>query len=357
MNRRYKFLIFTLLLFCAYPTFAQTAEDLEGKYNEAKYYYNEGKIDSATYILEGVLSSPAFSKLYQGIKADVYKLLSMSYITLDRLNDAEAPLRKMLALRPFYRAAEDDLMRLKTALDTLRATPRFSIGIRSGVNMSFARRVGEPISVISSFANPNLGEEKYRYGLGFYFGFFIKYRVLKNLSVIFIPSFTNYTFGYSEDYTLKREKNDDAFSSTFGYSYSQTIRYLETPISLSYGIKISGKIRPFVSAGWFQGFLLSADKQSEASYITGGQRFPNKENFIATNRGYMLGAGINYELNNFAINIDARYRHGVANLTNISNRFVSHEIALGFYDIPNDIQVNNIEVGFTLIYHLRFKVF
>lgn len=358
MNRRYKFLIFTLLsFFFADLATAQTVADLEEDYTNARHYYREGKIDSATYLLENLLQSPAFSKLYQGVKADIYKLLSMSYITLDRLNDAEVPLRKMLALRPFYRATEEDLMRFKTALDTLKATPLLSIGIRSGANVSFARRIGEPISVISSFTNPNLGDEKYEYGLGFYFGFFVKYRALKNISIIFTPSFINYTFGYTENYTLVREKGSDKVSSTFGYSYNQAIRYLETPISLNYNIEIGNKIRPFVSVGWFQGFLLSAEKQSEASYITGGQRFPNKENFIATNRGYMLGAGINYEFNNFAINLDARYKYGVANLTNISNRFVSHEIALGFYDIPNDIKVNTVELGLTLIYHLRFKVF
>lgn len=362
MNRQYKFLIFTLLsfFFANLATAQKTVADLEESYANAKYYYDGGKIDSATLLLEIIIQSPAFSKLYQSVKADVYKLLSMSYITLDRLNDAEKPLRKMLGLRPFYKATDDDLMRFKTALDTLKATPALSIGVRSGVNMSFARRVGEPISVISSFTNPNLGEEEYEYGLGFYFGFFAKYRISKNISIIFIPSFTNYAFGYIENYNLTRgpsSRNSDVIQSTFSYSYSQTIRYLEVPVSLSYGIRLSDKVRPFVSAGWFEGFLLSADKESKATYVTGSQRFANKENFIGTNSGLMFGIGINYELDNFALNIDARYRYGVINLTNISNRFVNDAAALGFYDIPNDIKVNTVELGFTLIYHLRFKVF
>lgn len=361
MNGHYKFLIFTLLsLFFANLATAQktTVADLEESYDNAKYYYTLGKIDSATYLLENILQSPAFSKLYQGVKADVYKLLSMSYITLDRLNDAEKPLRKMLALRPFYRAADDDLMRFKTALDTLKATPAFSIGVRSGVNMSFARRVGDPISIISSFTDANLGDESYKYGLGFYLGFFAKYRISKNISIIFIPSFTNYTFNYTENYNLIRgARSGDTIRSKFGYSYSQAIRYLEIPVSLSYEIRLSDKVRPFASIGWFEGFLLSADKESKATYITGSQRFANTENFIRTNSGLMFGIGINYELDNFALHIDARYRYGVINLTNVSNRFVNHEAALGFYDIPNDIKVNTVELGFTLIYHLRFKVF
>ncbi|TAH20377.1 MAG: PorT family protein [Cytophagales bacterium] len=345
------------LLFLSAPAFAQTAVELEDKYIDAKHYYEEGKIDSATYLLEDILKSPTFPKLYQGVKADIYRLLAMSYITLDRINDSEKPLREMLALRPFYKAADDDLMRFQAALDTLKASSLFSVGLQMGVNATFAERIGEPISVISAFDNPNLGDEKYNFGTGFYLGFYIKYRMLKNLSISIAPSLSSYTYGYREDYNLQRTGKSDAINTKFSYSYRQTVRYLEIPISVSYSLTTAYKFSPFISAGWFNGFLLDATKESNASFITAAQSFQNKENFVSANSGYLLGFGFTYRLDRLVLNLDARYKKGLVNLTNSNNRFVNSEVALGFYDIPNDIKISNLELGFSLLYHLNFKVF
>lgn len=336
---------------------AQTTLELEQNYASALRYYQQGKLDSSTFILERITVSPSFTRLYQGTKADVYKLLAMSYITLDRLNDAEKPLRQMLALRPFYKPQEEDLARLKSALDTMKATSLFSLGIRTGGNIAFTRRVGDAISVISSLDNPNLGEEKYDIGLGYYLGFYFRYRIFKNITIVFMPSLTNYVFGYQENYSLQRTGKNDRIATNFSYNYKQNISYIETPLSINYSIAPNSKLSPFVSVGWFQSFLLSATKTSNATFVTVSQSFPNRENFVNTNSGFMLGFGLTYELNKLAFNIDARYKYGLINLTNSSNRFANPEAALGFYDIPNDIKINNIELGISLIYHLNFKVF
>jgi outer membrane protein W len=350
--------LFTLLLLlCVQQLHAQSIQDLEKNYSHALRYYQQGKIDSATYFLERIVSASTFRNLYQGTKADVYKLLAMSYITLDRLQDAEKPLRKMLALRPFYKPQEDDLMRLRVALDTLKATSLFSLGIRAGGNVTFPKRTGEAFSVISSLDNPNLGEEKYNIGYSFYLGFFFRYRIFKNIAVVFMPSLTNYEFGYNEVYNLQRIGRTDRITSAFSYDYRQSIRYIETPFSINYSIAPNSRFRPFVSAGWFQSFLLSATKTSNATFVTASQSFPNRENFINANSGFMLGFGFTYEFNKFAFNLDARYKYGLINLTNNANRFANPVAALGFYDIPNDIKINNIELGFSLLYHLNFKVF
>lgn len=353
-----KIILYTLfLLFLSISAFAQATAELEDKYIDAKHYYEEGKIDSATYLLEDILKSPAFSKLYQGVKADVYRLLAMSYITLDRINDSEKPLREMLALRPFYKAADDDLMRFQSALDTLKASSLLSVGLQMGVNTTFVKRIGEPISMISSFDNPNLGDEKYTFGVGFYLGFYLKYRVLKNLSISIAPSLSSYTYSYREDYNLQRTGKSDVINTKFYYAYKQTIRYAEVPISINYSLTTAYKFSPFISAGWFNGFLLDATKESNASFVTASQSFQNKENFVGANSGYLFGLGFTYRLDRLVLNLDARYKHGLVNLTNSANRFVNAEIALGFYDIPNDIRMSNLELGFSLLYHLNFKVF
>lgn len=357
MNRLKRLHFALFLLFCSSLAFAQATVELEEKYSEAKHYYDEGKIDSATYLLESILKAPAFPRLYQGVKADIYRLLAMSYITLDRINDSEKPLRKMLALRPFYKAADDDLMRFRSALDTLKASSLFSVGLQMGVNTTFIKRIGNPISMISAFDNPNLGDEKYNFGTGFYLGFYLKYRVLKNVSITVAPSLANYTYGYREDYNLQRTSKSDAINTKFYYAYKQTIRYLEVPVSINYSLTTAYKFSPFISAGWFNGFLIDATKESNASFITAAQSFQNKENFVNANSGYMLGFGFTYRLNKLVLNLDTRYKHGLVNLTNSANRFANSEIALGFYDIPNDIRINNFELGFSLLYHLNFKVF
>ena len=350
--------IFILLFtFSALHAFAQTSADLEQVYLRAFRYYQQGKIDSSTYILEEVIKNVGFKNLYQDTKADVYKLLAMSYITLDRLQDTEKPLRKMLALRPFYKPQDDDLIRLRVALDTLKATSLFSLGIRVGGNVTFPTRIGDAFSVISSLDNPNLGEEKYNIGYSYYLGFFFRYRVFKNIAIVIMPSLTNYAFGYQESYTLGRANRTDRIVTNFNYDYKQNISYLEIPFSVNYSIAPNSRLRPFVSAGWFQSFLLNATKTSNSTFVTASQSFPNKENFISANSGYMVGFGITYEFNKFALNIDARYKYGLLNLTNSSNRFANPVAALGFYDIPNDIKINNIELGFSLLYHLNFKVF
>jgi outer membrane protein W len=351
------FVLLSLTLLWRSPCYAQQVEALEKQYATAQKYYQQGRIDSATHLLETAIASSHFSALYQGTKADIYKLLAFAYITLDRVYDAEKPIKKMLALRPFYKPLESDLMLFSASLDTLKATSLFSLGIRAGANVTFARRVGEAISVISSLDNPNLGDERYKVGYGYYLGLFFRYRIFQNIAIVFMPSLTNYVFNYQEDYDLQRVGKGDKIATKFSYNYKQNINYIEIPISINYSIVPKSRLRPFVSAGWFQSFLLSATKTSSATFITISQSFPNKENFVSTNSGYMVGFGLTYELNKFAFNIDARYKYGLTNLTNSNKRFANPEAALGFYDIPNDIKINNIELGFSLIYHLNFKVF
>jgi hypothetical protein len=343
--------------------YAQNTSSIDNLYRQAQDYYQEGKIDSATILLDSCLRSNEFLKAYIGTRADIYRLLAFAYITLDRLQDAQQPIKKMLALRPFYQKNREDPMYFQIALDSLEASSLFSIGLRSGTNVAFARRIGEAFSMISGIDNPNLGEEQYSFGLGFYLGFHFRYRIFKNITIGVMPTFASYTYSYREDYRLKRPSTQlvgsrpDTIFANFNYAYKQTLRYLEFPLVISYTPTDKYKFSPYISAGWYQGFLLVATKESSASFVTNSQSFPNQENYIKVNNGYLLGIGFTYRMSRLVLNLEANYKYGLINLTNSTNRFANAEIALGFYDIPNDIKINNIEVGLNILYNLNFKVF
>ena len=182
----------------------------------------------------------------------------------------------------------------------------------------------------------------------------------KGFSIGFHPSFKSLKYGYEQRQTWT--SNDvDALETII--AAKQTVQYVEVPFMVKYDVIRSGKIRPFVQAGWQYSFLIDASKDAsitQRDFITdppqqfsGGQvNFGNKTSF--TNyTGAIGGIGVNLDYLNIRTVVEIIYQQGLSPVTSKSDPFMENELA-AFGDAQDKVSLNQLSFSVSFIFPLRF---
>jgi hypothetical protein len=67
----------------------------------------------------------------------------------------------------------------------------------------------------------------------------------------------------------------------------------------------------------------------------------------------MGGAGGSYQMGNVRLTLDVTYMQGMANITNVKNRFSNDHLA-GIGDAQDDIKLNNVVISAGVLFPMRF---
>lgn len=184
----------------------------------------------------------------------------------------------------------------------------------------------------------------------------------KGFSISVQPTYRHNRFTYSNDFSWTNPLNpDDQLSLT--YLQEQHVDNADLPLLVKYDIT-GNRMRPYIQGGIFYSRVLSATKSVEVKGTDQGSGGVNefasapvivgaKDLFHKSYWGLLAGAGLNYNLGNVRLILDASYRIGMSNITNTKNRF-SNDRLNGIGDAQDDMKMNNIIVSIGCLFPMRF---
>lgn len=230
------------------------------------------------------------------------------------------------------------------------------MGAKVGVNFTRAGVSNENniIENLGNSSNNNLKEyNSFFKNAGPSLGIVFTYSVTPRLAISAQPGYVSYNVGYTTRYNWKDTLgNNYTISNTF----KNKLHYVELPLLLKYEYSF-GKLQPYIQIGAYYGLLLNGkiNAKSEEQFknnsldvtlATRYQDFNTNQLFIKSLFGIIGGGGVSFDINFFRIGLDCNYRYGLNNVTNRKNRLEEQSMINGFYDVIDDMKLQNIE--FTL---------
>lgn len=308
---------------------------------EAKEQFNAGQIEEVPDLLKDCLRS-GFTR---EDKIEAYKLMISAYIFDDNPDQAEIYMLEFLNEFPGYEVSQDDLFEFVNLYEQFDNSPRYSIGIQGGTNLSMVR-IAEPFGVydLSDY------QGDYKSAPGFQFGgsfnFFLNHKLELSIDPMFIYRRFKYElipFPFTQlDYKEMQGKLDIPFSAIYSLTNDQ--------------------ISPYLRGGFQTSFLFSAKAESIRSYgNTGGIEFEDiiseqmniSDRRIPFNFGAFLGGGVRYKLPKAYFFADLRYNIGLTRQVNsTSRRNANDDQVWMFYHIQDDFFMHDF--SFTIGYAKNF---
>jgi outer membrane protein W len=183
----------------------------------------------------------------------------------------------------------------------------------------------------------------------------------KGFSFSVQPTYRNSRFTYSNQFQWENPDNI-AEKLILQYDQEQKLDYADFPLIVKYDI-LKGKVRPYVQAGIFYSLLINANKSitvSGTDYASGGtNEFSNDPIIVGAKDlfdnywGLMAGLGVNYNLGNVRLVLDASYWMGMSYIANVDNRYSNDRLA-GIGDAQDDLDLNNIIISAGVLFPMRF---
>lgn len=184
----------------------------------------------------------------------------------------------------------------------------------------------------------------------------------KGFGFSFQPTYRLSRFTYTNEFMWDNPVNADE-KLQLTYQHEQKIDYADLPLIVKYEFT-GNSLRPYVQGGIYYSMLVNATKTVDVSgidYASGGTNEFSSEPVIVGAKdlfykgywGLIAGAGVNYNLGNVRLVLDASYRIGMSNITNTENRFGNDRLS-GIGDTLDDMKINNIMVSVGCLFPLRF---
>ncbi|GIV38622.1 MAG: hypothetical protein KatS3mg033_0422 [Thermonema sp.] len=236
------------------------------------------------------------------------------------------------------------------------------MGIKGGVNLS-RFEVLESHGVYT-LLTPDLQvnyEKSYesfeRYGSQI--GLPVMFNHKSGLSVAIEPTLIIMNMGYKMQYAWQESGQE----LLLDYTHRVNFRYLETPLLIRY-MPIATRLRPYVMAGAYYGMLLQADKYAEVNSYDAASGAVNsvqnnapvigaKDLFIRSNWGFTGGLGVSFDAGNVRLALQALYKYGMNNITNVRNRYADNRL-IGQGEAFDDLRTENIEISFSCLFPMKF---
>jgi outer membrane protein W len=189
-------------------------------------------------------------------------------------------------------------------------------------------------------------------------------------SLEFTFFFKGFSFSTQPTYRLSRftYSNQLYWGNSSGqlilnYDHEQKTSYADVPLMVKYDIT-GNKLRPYIQAGIFYSFLINATKSVTVTGTDGTSgtlhEFSNEPVIVGArdlfHKGYwglMGGAGLDYNIGNIRVVLDASYWKGMSNVANTQNRYSNNRLS-GIGEALDDMKLNNIVISAGCLFPLRF---
>ncbi len=321
-----------------FSSFVKAQENCTSILEEAEELFDQGIIEDIPDILDDCLKN-GFSP-QEKIRAQ--KLIILSYLFDNRVNDAERVMLNFLRKNPEYKVKPTDAAEFAALLSNFRTIPVISAGVFIGGNLSFPGMIGQygPYNTNTETGAYLSLPADFQLGAGL--NIFLSNSLELNLEGIFIRnSFTwsNLQYGFAQINKI------------------ETHQRFEFPLSLS--IDLGGKrIRPYLRLGGSYGILMSAVNNYKREFVnTGSAYFSPLQayNIDITNRrkDYSIsvtgGGGIKYKIPRGHFYLDIRYFYSMTDLVIPDNRW-EDELIFTYYTADNDFMLDYLAFSAGLRY-------
>ena len=306
------------------------------KLKNANTGFEKGDYDGTIKLLTSALAN---CNLNKDDKIAANKLLIMSYLKVDKLEEADKAAEAIMKIDPNYVPDKfKDDPKYSALFDQFQPTPVFRIGFNVGIN-------GSAIDVVQYYSivhQDNLESySTYNSKTGFRLGLQAEYRAYKNLWVGVAGMFRQWQY----------EHILDSIENTTIH-YSEKISYVDVPLSLRYYI-LDKTFSPYVEAGanfsFFTNALGTTSSDNSKDIVN---RTDYRNSFSI---GYFGGAGLAYKMKSWQFFADFRYNYYPDNVNKDGTRYSDLVNVFKYYYIDDDFRMHNWQLGLGVNYNVAYK--
>jgi len=227
------------------------------------------------------------------------------------------------------------------------------LGLKTGLTFSKVKPT-ENYSVVNGSHNGQDNEKEYASpvkNMGETIGVIFGYAFQKNVLLTFQPSYSNYKYSYKTAYKWQNASGDAYELQT---NQIHRIGYLDLPLTLMLRM-LMGKVEPYAHIGGYYGIFMGGQKKikytetlTEAGVTNTSPEqqevFGMGNVMMKSQMGLIGGLGVAYTIQYFRIGLEAAYKQGMYNMTDVQKRYDNSHLVSKFFDIPDDLKMNNIEI-------------
>lgn len=307
------------------------------KLKNANTGYDQGDYDGSIKLLRSALSDCPLDK---SEKIQANKLLIMSYLKVDNLEEADKTAGTIMKIDPYYKPDKfKDDPKYSALFEKFRPVQVFRMGFSAGFNRSIIDVVQTYSIVHDDAASADLAT--YNSKTGFQLGLSAEYRMYKDLWLQLEGQFRQSSY----EHIL-----DDVEGTTV--NYSEKLSYVDVPLSAKYYI-MDKTFSPYVEAGATFSFLtnaLSTTERDDQKDIV--DRTDYRNSYMT---GFFGGAGVAYRMKGISLYAAFRYTYFDENVNKEGTRYADDVNVFKYYYIDDDFRLDNWQINVGVNYTLSYQ--
>lgn len=335
-NMRTKVYLLALLLFLGFQRAKAQTDSCIVNLKNASTSYDGGEYDAAIRLLKSSLDKCNLDKQE---KIEAYKLLILSYLKVDNLEEADKAAGQIMKIDPYYKPDKfKDDPRLSGLFEKYKPAPVFRMGISGGINTSYATAVN---TYYITHPDETQGVGEYNSKSGFQLGLSAEYCLYRDL-------WMELGFGFRQ--SNYQHILNDVNGATI--DYSEQLSYFDLPVSLKYYF-LKGALKPYLEGGANLSFLseaISTTKRDEEQDLI--DRTAMRNDFMG---GWFGGAGAVYSIKGLNIFAGARYIYYSEYVNKEGTRNDDPVNTFKYNYIDDDFRLDYLEINAGVSYNLSYK--
>lgn len=351
----HKIVLIILLLFAGLLNISSQISDCSFAYYNAMNLYNEGKVDSTYKILNSCINGDQlFRKTSKSTRADIYRLSALSAVLLDKLDEANSYIERLLKYRPYYKNEflRDDFSEFRRIVTEFIVQPKIVGGINYFMDFPKIEIEKNLTSHAASYTPEITSFTESGWGLMLENSFTKDIYAGIGLNMLYI------SFNYNGSLL--------PFQETF--SYQVPIRYLESPLYAGYKLRINKKIIPYFQAGLIGRYPISGEVNRLKSSKYGEYFLVNDFGNLAVfmkKYEYLdlsLGSGIKYSFKKSCLDLNINFfpfhlnNNSLKNIDSLSDLPQTESFSHADEIILLDVK-RRMRIGLSYKFYFSFKAF
>jgi len=314
----------------------------------ARSTYEQGRFHEIPSLLENCLKGGTGNFTKQE-SVEALRILTMAYIYQEEPEQADQAMMRLLSTDHFFEINENvDPAEFTALYKTFRHKPLFAVGLRFGVNSTFATPK-ENFFVGGAAGNKGEYSPAFNFQVG---AVFEKQLFEKNPNSKWIAApeiiLSNHRYGYANESLTLSDQTGQPYSFIDG-TFDQS--RLDLNALVQYKLKNS-IINPYVTFGAGASLLLSGTLQVETQFpqegsVVTGPAIDIKKTFNPLDYTVIIGSGVKFKFGEIYLLADIRYKYGLTNLVKTSAR-TNPEATFDYGFVSNDLTQSSVvaNIGF-----------
>jgi hypothetical protein len=302
------------------------------KLKEAENLFNQGEL---TLVAEKLLPCLQNRDLLELERKEAYKILILSYLYDDKLNEADNTMKEFLSNFPEYKTSASDPEIFKHLYESYQSTHYLDLGIVGGINNTNIRTI-QPYSLHYLLKNNYLYESL----SGFDIGLSASILVYKDL-------FFNFEILIDRNRFMKI----DTFITYYTIN-TISITKFSFPICFMYNINTDKLLHPYFKAGVdFEYIFMATFEMHKASLYNSITQYSYNSPIINRIKYYnkyanalILEAGVKYPVPRGNIFGGICYKFGLSGYLNPEKQFTNFEDIFRYRIINDNFSINSFQI-------------